>query len=131
MFRFTNTYIYYTTICGSKYGYDHKISVRKPMHEKQRHIVQSSNNSHISPDSNYVLSETTLVMTFPTCTFLSIVWDNPGSDRSIMCYHNKFSLGHSSNTNLFACIVRGETWFRPSTKLRCQYYVIYYWCGFY
>ena len=79
------------------------------MYEKQRHVVQSSNNSHISPDSNYELSETTLVRTFPTRTFISIVWDNPGSDRSIMCYHNKFSLGHSSNTNyLFACIVWGE-----------------------
>ena len=38
------------------------------MYEKQRHVVQGSNNSHVSPDSNYVLSETTLVMTFPTHT---------------------------------------------------------------
>ena len=60
-----------------------------------------------------------------THTFVSIVWDTPGSDRSIMCYRNEFSLGHSSNTNyLFACIVCGETWYRPSIKLSCQSYVI-------
>ena len=48
-----------------------------------------------------------------------------GSDRAIMCYRNEFSLGHSSNTNyLFACIVCGETWYRPSIKLSCQSYVI-------
>ena len=60
-----------------------------------------------------------------THTFVSIVWDTPGSDRSIMCYRNEFSLGHSSNTNyLFACIVCDETWHRPSIKLSCQSYVI-------
>ncbi len=53
------------------------------MYEKQRHIVHGSNNSHVSPDSNYVLSETTLVTTFPTHTFVSIVWDTPGSDRQL------------------------------------------------
>ena len=92
------------------------------MYEKQRHVVQCSNISHVSPDSNYVLSETTLVTTFPTHTlsFLS-----SGSDRSIMCYRYEFSLGHSSNTNcLFDCIVCGETWYRPSIKLSCQSYVI-------
>ncbi len=95
------------------------------MHKKQRHVVQCSHISHVSPDSNYVLSETTLVTTFPTHTFVSTVWDKPGSGRSIMCYRNEFSLGHSSNTNyLFACIVCGETWFRPSIKLSCQSYVI-------
>ena len=73
MFHFTNTHIIQQFACRNMAGYDHKISVRKPMYEKQRHIVQSSNNSHISPDSNYVLSETTLVMTFPTHTFVSIV----------------------------------------------------------
>ena len=60
-----------------------------------------------------------------THTFVSIVWNKPGSDRSIMCYRNEFSLGHSSNTNyLFACIVWGETLVRPSIKLSCQSYVI-------
>ena len=79
------------------------------MYEKQRHVVQGSNNFHVSPDSKYVLSETTLVTTFPTHTFVSIIWDKPGSDRSIMCYRNEFSLGHFSNTNyLFACIVWGK-----------------------
>ena len=95
------------------------------MYAKQRHVFRDSNNSHVSPDSNYVLSETNLVTTFPTRTFVSIVWNKPGSDRSIMCYRNEFSLGHSSNTNyLFACIAWGETWFRPSIKLSCQSYVI-------
>ncbi len=60
-----------------------------------------------------------------THTFVSIVGDKSGSHRSIMCYRNEISLGHSSNTNyLFACIVCGETWFRPSIKLSCQSYVI-------
>ncbi len=81
------------------------------MYEKQRHVVQGSNISHVAPDFNYVLSETTLLTIFAhTHTFVSIVWDKPGSDRSIACYRNEFPLGHSSNTNyLFACIVCGET----------------------
>ncbi len=79
------------------------------MYEKQRHVVKGSNNSHVSPNSNYVLSETTLVTTFPTQNFVSIVWNKHGSDRSIMCYRNEFSVGHSTNTNyLIACIVWGK-----------------------
>ena len=35
------------------------------MYEKQRHVVQGSNNSHVSPDSNDVLSETTLLRHSP------------------------------------------------------------------
>ena len=92
------------------------------MYEKQRHVVQCSNISNVSPVSNYVLSETTLVTTFPTHTLSSL---SSGSDSSIMCYRNELSLGHSSNTNnCFACIVCGKTWYRPSIKLSCQSYVI-------
>ena len=42
------------------------------MYEKQRNIVQCSYISHVSPDSNYVLSETTLVTTLPTHTLSSL-----------------------------------------------------------
>ena len=42
------------------------------MYEKQRNVVQCSYISHVSPDSNYVLSETTLVTTFPTHTLSSL-----------------------------------------------------------
>ena len=42
------------------------------MYEKQRHVVQCLNISHVSPDSNFVLSETTLVTTFPTHTLSAL-----------------------------------------------------------
>ena len=42
------------------------------MYEKQRHVVQCSNISNVSSDSNYVLSEATLVTTFPTHTLSSL-----------------------------------------------------------
>ncbi len=91
------------------------------MYEKQRHVVQDSNNSHVSPDSNYVLSETTLVTTVHTHTFVSIAWfwslNYVLSQRILV----RTFLQQQLSFRLY-CL--GETWFRPSIKLSCQSYVI-------